>query len=261
VYPPTPGVENYYDFVKVANSQGLGINTGRFSRINQTAILGSYDLMHREFNSGSYRNDTFYVFGNAEYVSQEFVEFQKNLAIHTLNSNSAYGELNGYTYIAPNLNSCINGEDIKTASTSFGSPENQKYRGEKLFFGKNRDSSKYILRGFSNLEDWGVWSATADPSITLHAVNAQTFTSISFVAREWAKSANQFKVSLNGDEIGSCKLSIDFSVCSIPFNAKSLRTNIITVSFTPSLLRDAHSNSDSSGSKNFGFGLQSLYLD
>jgi hypothetical protein len=260
VYPPTPAVENYYDFVKVANSQGLGINTGRFGRINQAAILGSYDLMHREFNSGSYRNNTFYVFGNSEYVSQELVKFQKNLAIHTLNSNSAYGELNGYTFIAPNLKSCTNGEDIKTSSTGFGSPENQKYRGEKLFFGKNTDSSKYILRGFSNLEDWGVWSATADPSITLHTVNAQTFTSISFVAREWAESANQFKVSLNGDEIGSCKLSIDFSVCSIPFNAKSFKTNIINVSFTPLLIRDPNSNSDSSGSENFGFGLQSLYL-
>ena len=261
MYPPTPTVKNYYDFVNIAYLQGLAINTGRFGRVDQTSILSSYNLMHSEFKTGSYRNDSFYVFTNADYVSPEFIDYQKNLSIHTLTEKSAYGQIDGYTFIAPNLQNCEKGNDIKLVSKSFGSPVNQKYSGEKLYFGKNKDTSKYVLTGFSALEDWGVWSVTKFSEIVLNTSNVKSFKSINLVARDLASPANKFEVYLNETRIGSCIFSTEFSQCSVPFDSKSFDTNVLRLGFDSSLIRSPKDVGLSNETQNRGFGIQSLYLD
>jgi hypothetical protein len=261
MYPPTPGVTNYYDFVSIALSQNMAINTGRFGRVNQSAVLSSYDLMHKEFKAGEYRNDSFYVFTNADFVSPEFVEYQKNLAFHTLDDDSASGSMDGYSFIAPNLKNCNKGDDIKYVAKSFGAPENQKYNGEKLFFGKGKDSSKYILAGFSALEEWGVWSVTKSTEIFLNSSDSKKFSTINLIARDLTTPANKIEVSINNTKIGSCAFSTEFSTCSIKFEPNILNSNVIHLGFSSSLLRSAKDVGLSENSQPNGFGMQSLYLE
>ena len=90
----------------LANDLGLGINTGRFGRLNNDAINEAVKLMHEEFSTGVYRSDSFYVFSKSEYVSSGVIDYHKNMAIRTLNNDSAYGVLDGFTFLAPNLNDC-----------------------------------------------------------------------------------------------------------------------------------------------------------
>jgi hypothetical protein len=261
MYPPTPGVTNYYDFVSIALSQNMAINTGRFGRVNQSAVLGSYDLMHKEFKTGKYRNDSFYIFTNADFVSPEFVEYQKNLAIHTLDDDSAYASMDGYSFIAPNLKNCNKGDEIKYIAKSFGAPKNQKYNGEKIFFGKDQDSSKYILAGFSALEEWGVWSVTKYTEIFLNSSNSKKFSTINLIARDLTTPANKIEVSINSTKIGSCAFSTEFSICSIKFQPNILNSNVIHLGFSSSLIRSAKDVGLSDNSQPNGFGLQSLYLE
>jgi hypothetical protein len=258
VYPPTGAVVNYYDFVNIAMEQSLGINTGRFGRVDQSAILGAYDLMHEEFNTGIYRADSFYVFTYADFVLPEIVNYHKNLALHTLNKDSAYGELDGYTFLAPALKNCKNGSALKAAAKGFGAPEAKKYRGEKLFFGKNLDTSKYILIGFSALEDWGVWSVDEISKINFNTDNLSKFDSININAQDLASPANEFSVSLNDSEIGTCYFSTEFSTCTLPFNFESLETNIITLSFVPKIIRSPKDLGLSEDTRNLGFGMNSI---
>jgi hypothetical protein len=258
VYPPTVGVDNYYDLVNVANEQRLGINTGRFGRVDQNTILASYDLMHKEFNTGIYRTDSFYVFTNSEFIFPDFVNYQKNLAVHTLNMDSAFGELNGHSFIAPNLKKCANGNSLKTAAKGFGAPENQKYRGEKLFFGKNLDTRKYILTGFSAFEDWGVWSVDQVSKINFNTENLSNFSSININARDLATPANEFSVSVNDLIIGTCYFSTEFSTCSLPFNFKTLETNILTLGFVSKIIRNPKDLGISEDTRNLGFGMRSI---
>jgi len=261
MYPPTPGVANYYEFVKIALSQDMAINTGRFGRINQTAVLASYDLMHREFKTGEYRNDSFYVFTNADYVTPEFVEYQKNLSIHTLNKDSAFGSMDGYSFIAPNLKNCNKGDEIKYIAKSFGAPKNQQYNGEKLYFGKDQDSSKYILAGFSALEEWGVWSVTKFTEIFLNSSDSKKFSTINLIARDLTTPANKIEVSINSAKIGSCAFSTEFSICSIKFEPNIINSNVIHLGFSSTLIRSAKDVGLSDNSQPNGFGLQSLYLE
>jgi hypothetical protein len=239
----------------------MAINTGRFGRVNQSAVLSSYDLMHKEFKAGEYRNDSFYVFTNADFVSPEFVEYQKNLAFHTLDDDSASGSMDGYSFIAPNLKNCNKGDDIKYVAKSFGAPENQKYNGEKLFFGKEKDSSKYILAGFSALEEWGVWSVTKSTEIFLNSSDSKKFSTINLIARDLTTPANKIEVSINNTKIGSCAFSTEFSTCSIKFEPNILNSNVIHLGFSSSLLRSAKDVGLSENSQPNGFGMKSLYLE
>ena len=260
VYPPTVGVENYYDFVQVANRNNLGINTGRFGRVNQNAILGAYDQMHKEFNTGIYREDSFYIFTNAEFVLPEIVNYQSNLAIHTLDDDSAYGVLNDYKFIAPNLKNCSKGNTLKQSAQGFGAPKTQIYRGEILTFGKNIDTSKYILIGFSALEDWGVWSVDEFSKINLNTENISKFNSITIVAQDFALPSNIFTVSINDLVIGTCNFEVEFSTCTIPFEFKNLSTSIVSLSFAPKIIRSPKDLGVSDDTRNLGFGLKSIYL-
>jgi len=258
VYPPTVGVDNYYDFVQVAKQQNLGINTGRFGRVNQDAIRLAYDQMHQEFESGIYRNDSFYVFTNAEFIIPEFVNYQTNLAIHTLNEDSAHGELNGYTFIAPNLSNCRGGKDLKSISKGFGAPKNQIYRGESLSFGMNVDPSKYILIGFSALEDWGVWSIDESSKINLNTKDISNFNMINITAKDIATPANSFSILVNDVNIGNCRFSTDFSLCKLPFDFKSLQTGILRLTFHPKTVRSPKDLGISDDTRNLGFGLKNI---
>jgi hypothetical protein len=260
VYPPTVGVENYYNFVNIAYQQNLGINTGRFGRVNQSTILGAYDQMHKEFNTGEYRSDSFYIFTNAEFVLPEIISYQKNLAIHTLNDESSYGEMNGYTFIAPNLKNCQLGELLKAKSVRFGSPATQKYQGEPIKFGKSENSSKYILIGFSALEDWGVWSVDEYSKITFNTSNIGDFSRINIQARDLASPPNDFNVSVNNQSIGKCNFSTEFSLCSLNYNFNDLKTNIVSIEFKPSIIRSPKGLGISDDTRNLGFGLTGIYL-
>lgn len=260
VYPPTVGVDNYYNFVNVAYQQNLGINTGRFGRVNQATILKAYDQMHKEFNTGEYRNDSFYIFTNSEFILPEIVNYQKNLAIHTLNEESSYGELNGHSFIAPNLKNCQSGDLLKAKSVRFGSPDTQKYQGEPIKFGTSENSSKYILIGFSALEDWGVWSVDEYSKITLNTNNISNFSSINIEARDLASPPNDFMVSINNQAIGTCNFSTKFSLCSLNYNFNDLKTNIVSIEFKPSVIRSPKSLGISDDTRNLGFGLTGIYL-
>ena len=258
VYPPTVEVENYYSFLEIASEQNLGINTGRFGRVNQSAILGAYDLMHKEFNTGVYRTDSLYVFTNAGGLLPEIVNYQRNLAIHTLNEESAYGELDGYTFIAPNLKNCPGGNALKKASTGFGPPETQKYRGEKLTFGEGFDTSKYILSGFSALEAWGVWSLDEYSKINLNTENISNYNFINITARDFTSPANIFTLFINDLEIGNCSFEIEFSTCSLPFEFNNLQTNNVNISFLPKSIRSPKDLRISDDTRNLGFGLKNI---
>ncbi len=258
VYPPTAAVENYYSFLDIAFKQNLGINTGRFSRVNQIKILGAYDLMHKEFESGVYRDDSFYIFTNSEFTSPDIVNYQRNLAILTLNENSAYGELNGYTFIAPNLKNCQKGNQLKKASLGFGAPESKIYGGEKLTFGKNFDTSKYMLIGFSALEDWGVWSVDTNSIIHFHTENISNLESIDITARDLTLPSNIFSVKINDSFIGTCTFDIEFTTCTLPFYFRKLDTNVISLSFSPKVIRSPKDIGISGDTRNLGFGLKSI---
>jgi hypothetical protein len=260
VYPPTVSVENYYNFLLLASDQDLGINTGRFSRVDSQEIDLAYERMHKEFNTGDLQSDSFYVFTQADFIIPELVEFQKNLALLTLDDDSGYGELNGYVFIAPKIAECSKGEEIKSKIIRFGKPETRKYKGEKIEFGVNQDSSKYILGGFSALEDWGVWSVDNDSKIILNTINLENKTKLVIEAKDLSLPQNTFSISINQNKVHDCRFSLDFSACEVPFDFSNFNERILTLSISPKIIRSPKELGLSDDSRNLGLGLKSLSI-
>jgi hypothetical protein len=84
---------------------------------------------------------------------------------------------------------------------------------------------------------------------------------INVTARDLTTPANKFEVYVNQEKVGICTFSTEFSLCTIPFNSKSIDTNVVTLGFNATLLRSPKDVGLSNDTQNQGFGLQSLYLD
>lgn len=229
VYPPTVGVDNSYNFINLANNLDLGINTVRFGRLDNKAINNSFELIHQEFNTGIYRNDSFYIFTESEFVSSDVVDFHKNMAIRTLGRDSAYGTLNGYTFLAPNLNNCKTTNLLKLQTTRFGVPDEQKYKGQLIEFDDARIADYFVLTGFSSVEKMAIWSLGESSRITMNTSNLKNFSVINIEGMDFATPLNTIEVFLNTNKIGNCVYEVNLSICSIPFNFNSQVNSVINL--------------------------------
>jgi hypothetical protein len=260
IYPPTTNVENSYNFVNLANDLGLGVNTGRFGRLNNDAINGAFELMHEEFSTGVYRSGSFYVFSNSEFVNSGVIDYHKNMAIRTLNNDSAYGVLDGFTFLAPNLNDCKESISLKAQVLRFGVPDEQKFTGQLIEFSNKRGAQNFSLTGFSTLEDWGTWSLGESSKVTLNTSNLSDFTKIRIYGKDFAYPLNQIQVYLNKVKVGNCEFKIDFSMCTLNYDFASLSSEVINLEFKPKIIRSPKMMNVSENSANIGFGLVNLSL-
>jgi hypothetical protein len=217
--------------------------------------------MHKEFNTGKLQNDSFYVFTQADFIIPELVEFQKNLALQTLDDASGYGEMNGFTFIAPKIVDCEKGDQIRSKIARLGISEPRKYMGEKIQFGTGKDTSKYVLAGFSALEDWGVWSVDNDSRIILNTASLKNKTKLIIEARDLSFPQNLFTFSINGIEVYECSFDINFSTCEIPFAFKNFDQRILNLSISPKIIRSPKDLGLSEDTRNLGLGLKSLSIN
>jgi hypothetical protein len=261
VYPPTVSVENYYNFLLLASQQGLGVNTGRFSRVNSREIQLAYERMHKEFNTGRLQSDSFYIFTQADFIIPEVVEFQKNIALLTLDDESGYGELNGFTFIAPKIEDCEKGDEIRSKVLRFGISEPRKYMGGKIEFGIGKDTSKYVLAGFSALEEWGVWSVDNDSKIILNTANLESKSTLIIEARDLSYPQNIFTISINQKDVYDCSFDLNFSTCEIPFAFKDFDQRILNLSISPRIIRSPKDLGLNEDTRNLGLGLKSISIN
>jgi len=236
VYPPIGSVNNYYDFVNLAAKFQMGINTGRFSRLNENVIKNQYGDLHNKFYYSDYELDTLYIFSTSIFINSEIVKFYKDISNFTLQDNYFSSELNGYKFIGY-LNTCS--KDFKNKNSknlSFSNNLNERYTGEKLEFGISANSLRYRLFGFGRLENWGVWSGSSDSGLVINTSNSVDVETILITAKSDVDSNRYvyFDILFNDKNVGKCKFVSDFSTCKLKFNNLNLRNNILKINFKTS---------------------------
>jgi hypothetical protein len=262
IYPPGPAVDNYYNFINLALQQELAINTGRYGRTSVDKNYAAFIKMERDFSLGTLDPDSFYVFSSAYYISEDVVNFHKNKASFSLNDLSGMGSINGFTYIAPLLKNCQNVPNLIDNTDKFGVDEEKKYSGGLLTFGIEKDARKYVLSGFSQLQDWGVWSVGNNSDIYLHLKEGIDASKISINAKSLVQN-NELavvKILVNDKEIGKCNLSESFSICEINDILDFKQKGIVKISFqhlNPISYRELGLSDDGT---EFGIGINSLEL-
>jgi|GEM_PF-2788411 len=263
IYPPGPAVDNYYNFVNLALQQDLSINTGRYGRTSFDKNYAAFIKMEKDFSLGTLEPDSFYVFSSAYYTPDDVVDFHKNKASFSLNDLSGMGSMDGYTYIAPLIRNCQNVNKIIENTKTFGVDINKKYSGGLLSFGIEKDASQYVLSGFSQLQEWGVWSVGNNSDVYLHLQGGINASSLSINAKSLVRNNESAVVSIlvNDKVVGKCKLNDSFSICEIVNIEDFQQKGIVKISFqplNPISYRDLGLSDDGT---EFGIGLNSLELN
>ena len=262
IYPPSMAPDNYYDFVNLAYQQDLSINTGRFGRGSEVLINNAYEKMHQDFIYSSLDTDSFYIFTTSPFVNPEIIDFHKRQAIFSLNNLSGWGELDGYTFLAPNLRNCENVSGLNSVVNSFGSDSSTKYEGENLLFGLGQNSNKYILSGFSPLQEWGVWSVGNKSSIVLNLKDDYKPSILSINGKILSKNTdfNSIKIFTNEIYLEECSFGVNLSTCNLPMRDFSPKSTILKIDFKPAETIGLIDLDPSGAEYQVGLGLISLSL-
>jgi uncharacterized membrane protein len=262
IYPPSMAPDNYYDFVNLAYQQDLSINTGRFGRGSEVSINNAYEKMHQDFIYSSLDTDSFYIFTTSPFVNPEIIDFHKRQAIFSLNNLSGWGELDGFTFLAPNLRNCENVSGLNSAINTLGSDSSTKYEGENLLFGLGQNSNKYILSGFSPLQEWGVWSVGNKSSIVLNLKDDYKPSTLSINGKTLSKNTdfNSIKIFTNEIYLGECSFGVNLSTCNLPMRDFSPKSTILKIDFKPAETIGLIDLDPSGAEYQVGLGLISLTL-
>jgi hypothetical protein len=145
VYPPVLAVDNFYHFLNVAYPQKMGINTGRLGRFDQNAVSNSIKELNEQFKLGKLDKDSFYVFTTSEFFDENIINFYRNMSLKTIDDNTGWGEIDGYTFLAPELKNCKRANGLKNIVYKFGPNVDFIYEGGIIYFGTDKQSNNYIL--------------------------------------------------------------------------------------------------------------------
>jgi hypothetical protein len=235
VYPPVAGVDNVYNFLNLANQLEMGINTARLGRFSQESLNQAFKDMQYQMQNGTYLIDTFYLFSGSQFVGSDVVNYHKNLALKTIDSSTGWGELDGFTFIAPNLKNCKNVNNLVRNSTSIGPKDNYVYKGGEIQFGLNKNSDNYALTSFSQLFDWGVSTSDYSSVVTINIDPSVSLKEL-IVKGKNLNSTNiqdSFLIQINDNLQKNCTFTEQIENCIIDLNKLVLTNRILNIKFIP----------------------------
>ena len=235
IYPPVAGVDNVYNFLNLANQLEMGINTARLGRFSQIALNNAFADMQNQMQKGLYLNDTFYLFSASQFVGSDVINYHKNLALKTIDADTGWGELDGFTFIAPNLKNCENVDNLLRNSVSIGPKESYIYKGGEIKFGLNKNSDNYALTSFSQLFDWGVSTSGYSSLITLNVDPSIKLSELIIGGRSLSSEydKNQFIIEINDNFQKTCSFKESIDYCFLNLDGLILNNRILNIKFIP----------------------------
>lgn len=231
-FPPVASIDNLYNFLLVANSQNLGINSARFARFNQLIQNKEIIELEKMIEYGSYDRDSFYVFNTSPFVDDNLVKLYKELSIRTLNDNDGWGIIDNYQFIAPELINCKSKNNLMNKVIAFGTDGKYLYKGEDLFFGTGQNNDKYNLLGFSEISETGVKVNLQNSRIIINTekdfVTSEIQLGVSRINNQ--EKIQNIYISINNSKPIICVNNKNLYYCSIK-NIKKFNDNLINIRF------------------------------
>jgi hypothetical protein len=213
VYPPVLAVDNFYNFLNVAHPQKMGINTGRLGRFDQNAMTNSIKVLNEQFKLGKLDKDSFYVFTTSEFFDENIINFYKNMSLKTIDDNTGWGEIDGYTYLAPELKNCKGANSLKNIVYEFGPNVDFIYKGGKIYFGTDKPSNNYILSEVT-LSEEGFETVNNRGSIILNVDKNLNYSKIKINHDQSLLVKNSYKITVNNIS-KNCIFTIDNKSCTV----------------------------------------------
>jgi hypothetical protein len=230
VYPPILGVDNFYNFLNVAYPQKMGINTGRLGRFDQDTMKNSLKELNEQFKIGKLDRDSFYIFTTSEFFDENIINFYKNISLKTINENTGWGELDGYTYLAPELKNCRGANNLKNVVYEFGPKDDFIYKGGIIYFGTDKQSNNYILSEVA-LNQENFETVNNRGNIILNVDKNLNYSKIKINHDQSLLDEKSYKITIN-DISKDCIFTIDNKSCTVDLSSVNDR-RILVIQIEP----------------------------
>lgn len=258
IVPPGNVRPDWQKFAYYAGSHGMATNAVYLARVDKSALEQAQKDSDNAFRSGNYDPEALYI-------------LQDNPSDMSLgNKDNLFAIIQGYTVFAPGWNNTHTGKSSTYKKSDL--PVNTAgdipilLKGEKLFFSAAGNGLMFLRKGWSQAEEWGVWSNGNYAELVLSVpASTQGFVldANSFV--DMALPKQQIEILINRNSVAKVQLKTYFNNSidvHIPETIKKQLSSSrpLTVSF---ILPDAARPIDINGNKdsrNIALGLKSITI-
>ena len=186
-------------FSKYAASHGQATDMVYLARMDQKALAQAVQQANERIAKGAYDADTLYIVDSS----------QLEMVKQHLKPEDLLTAVDGFNVLAPRWNTCqeclaVQGFEIPVT----GARRFKEEAGTTLSFVKGQATFSYLERGWSTLEDWGVWSNDHASTLTFPVTNelrGVAFTMNAFLTS--VTPVQRIGVSFNGIPVGVFQLS------------------------------------------------------
>jgi hypothetical protein len=167
-----------------------------------------------------------------------------------------------YGLYGPPAANCVAGEIIWPPGKSV---EQISYDGQILSFARDGNGSNYLRSGWSQAEDWGVWSDGPTATVVLAdaALAGKPNVELAIEARGFVKQGQtnqRVHVRVNGVDAGELLLGWDITSTSLAIPAEALKSSLLQIELVPETPISPATAGISSDQRLLGIGLKSLQL-
>lgn len=259
--PPVTTAEFLYPISKIAYSQKMAVYPAIIPRVPAEEQFIRQIEMRKSIRAGDFEPQSIYLFQEAKFVLSDITEVDKNIAVNTMPKTSRAGSINGVFVVAPYFEKCHE-LNLKYASKlNFTKQFSFDINGE-LDFAGNPNSKRILISGWSEIENWGVWSSEDQSEIIIQRrdtertdaikVTGQMFEFPDGTSPEMDVYVNgKLRVQFNSDS----KLSDSFLIV-LESTEKNLDTFFLEFKFRN--LKSPREVSNFNDDRKLGFGLKQI---
>jgi hypothetical protein len=152
------------------------------------------------------------------------------MSLKTINENTGWGELDGYTYLAPELKSCRGANNLKDVVYEFGPKDNFIYKGGIIYFGTDKQSNNYILSEVA-LNQENFETVNNRGNIILNVDKNLNYSKIKINHDQSLLDENSYKITINNIS-KNCIFTIDNKSCTVDLSSVNDR-RILVIQIEP----------------------------
>ena len=201
--PPSTSAEYLFPIAKFAYAQNMNIFPAAIPRVPPDEQLAMQERLRNDLASGNLDEFSIYIFQPAVYISDEITNLDKEITINTMSGTSRAGTINNVFVVAPNFINCESLFDKYNKRLPIQKQTTFVAKNNYLPFENVLFNGNYLINGWSEPEDWGVWSNHEKSRLIIQAENTKGVEKLVISGHRFKfadGSYPEMKINLNGKE-------------------------------------------------------------
>lgn len=263
--PPTTHAEYLYPMAKLAYKQNMSIFPATIPRVPAYEQANYYAKLRDDLATGNSNDSSIYIFQSSLFVSDELVELDKNIALNTMSHFSRAGTINNVFVILPEFENCKGLVERYSNELDITRLDNLVAVGNFKSFKKSLFRGFNLISGWSEIEDWGVWSNSEKSRLIVQAEFPKNINHVVISGHRFTYhdgTSPEMRIYLNGEEkyYATGSKSVDEEIV-INLNTTDMVSNNFVFDFEFSTLSSPREQFGINDDRLLGFAFKSIQFE